>query len=178
MTQEAEAVLIAKAQQDPSAFKEIYRLYIDRIFYYVLSRSDRRADAEDITAQAFLEALESLPNYQHRGHFTAWLFTIVRHRIADFYREKLPERAVEGRDLPEHEEGLLVKTIQQENLRRLQLLLAHLPEGERELLRLRFAGELKFSEIAVLLGRKESAVKMSFYRLLGRLQSQMEVRDA
>ena len=178
MAQETEAALIAKAQQDPAAFRGIYREYVDRIFYYVLSRSDSRADAEDITAQVFLDASENLPGYRHRGYFAAWLFTLARHRIADFYRKRQPERAIEERELAARGEDLLAKTIQQENLKRLQRLLAQLTEEERELLRLRFAGGLKFAEIAALLGRKESAVKMSYYRLLERLKSQMEVGDA
>lgn len=53
-------------------------------------------------------------------------------------------------------------------------LIAALPEEERELVRLRFAARLSFDEIAAVLGKKTSAVKMALYRLLGRMEKQLE----
>jgi RNA polymerase sigma-70 factor (ECF subfamily) len=178
----AEAAAIYRARRDPSEFAALYRLYVERVFYYVLSRADSRSDAEDITAQVFLDALESLPAYRHRGHFAAWLFTIARHRLADFYRGKPPagppERLAAVQERASSPVDLLAGMIQAERLDCLSQLLKQLDERERELLRLRFAAGLSFAEIAALVGSKESAVKMRYYRLLDRLQSQMETDHA
>ncbi len=62
-------------------------------------------------------------------------------------------------------------------MRGLAELVAALQDGERELLGLRFAAGLSFAEMASLLKRKESAVKMSLYRLLERLERQLEAKD-
>ena len=193
--QEVEAAAIERAQRDPMEFSAIYRQFVDRVFYYVLAKADSRGDAEDITAQVFLDALESLPRYRHRGHFAAWLFTIARHRLADFYRQNRAERlnADPGRrpglrpsptgpattgSAPTEGVDPLGEIIEVEHLERLSKLVAELKEDERELLRLRFAAGLNFAEIAALQGRKESAIKMSTYRLLARLNSQMEAGHA
>ena len=56
-------------------------------------------------------------------------------------------------------------------------LLETLNDEERELLRLRFLAELKFSEIANLLGVNEVTIKKKIYRLLERLQNQVEDSD-
>ena len=45
---------------------------------------------------------------------------------------------------------------------------------EMEILRLRFTAKLQFSEIATLLKRKPSSIKMAYYRLLARLANKME----
>ena len=64
--------------------------------------------------------------------------------------------------------------IAQENLKKLNELLSLVDDNEREILRLRFAAKLQFSEIASLLKRKPSTIKMAYYRLLARLKSKME----
>ena len=98
-TKEVEATIIERAQRNPAEFAAIYRLYVERIFYYLLSKADSRDDAEDITAQVFLDALENLPSYRHKGHFAAWIFTIARHRLADFYRRRKSEPLRQGQEI-------------------------------------------------------------------------------
>ena len=68
-------------------------------------------------------------------------------------------------------------SIQSDQAKIVQTLIKKLPEDEQELLRLRFIAELSFSNIARLLHKSEDAVKKSTYRLLARLQSQVEVNN-
>jgi RNA polymerase sigma-70 factor (ECF subfamily) len=70
---------------------------------------------------------------------------------------------------------VLQQVIQTEQIAALAKLISTLNEEEHELIRLRYIAELSFSEIGRLLNRSEEAVKKSFYRLLARLQSQLEV---
>jgi len=70
---------------------------------------------------------------------------------------------------------VLQQVIQTEQIATLAELISALPEEEQELIRLRYIAELSFSEMGRLLNRNEDAVKKSLYRLLARLQSQLEV---
>jgi RNA polymerase sigma-70 factor (ECF subfamily) len=177
--EDGQTALIARAQRDPSAFAALYHRYVSPVFYYLLARVGSRRDAEDLTAQVFLEALESLPAYRHRGFFAAWLFTIARHRLADFHRRSRPEVPLDqAQETTDQATDPLTQVVQGERLQRLAKLVAQLDEDERELLRLRFAAGLRFAEVAAMQRRKESAVKMGYYRLLERLKSQMEADHA
>jgi hypothetical protein len=73
--------LVAQAQQTRGkpneAYAELYRRNLNRIYRYVLIQVGDVSDAEDITAQTFLSALNSLKSYRGGG-FTAWLFGIAR----------------------------------------------------------------------------------------------------
>ncbi len=170
--------LAAEAQRDPAAFALLYRRYLARVYRYLYTRTGNPADAEDLTSQVFLAALERLERYRPAGHFAAWLFSIARRKAADHYRASRPETALEA--LPEPA-GMgndpLSQMVQEEDLRRLAAALAGLEADEQELLRLRFAAGLDFKEIARLLGRKTSAVKMATYRLLERLERRLEAED-
>jgi len=81
-----EASLVSSAQRDSAEFAALYDRYFRQIYHYLYGRVGSAAEAEDLTAQTFLAALEALPRYHHRGHFAAWLFTIARNKARDFFR--------------------------------------------------------------------------------------------
>jgi RNA polymerase sigma-70 factor (ECF subfamily) len=165
--------LVEQARMDPEAFAILYRRYLPRLYRYLYRKTSNPHEAEDLTAQVFIEALEGLTQgrYRRGGSFPAWLFTIARRRVADFYRKR---PAVALGDLPSPEPGLLAALEKSEDVRRLAHLLARLDENRQELLRLRFSAGLSFAEISLIDGRSEAAVKMAFYRTLDVLRIQWE----
>jgi RNA polymerase sigma factor (sigma-70 family) len=167
--------LIASTPRDPAAFGLLYRRYLDPLYRYLAARVGNPAEVEDLTSQVFLAALEGLGRYHSQGHFPAWLFSIARRKVADHYRGRRPQVPLEQAfNLASPSNDPLTQALRAEELEDLQKQLALLKEEDRELLRLRFAAGLNFGEIAVVLGRNESAVKMAFYRLLQRLEKQLE----
>ena len=173
---EDEPALIRAAQTDAEAFAILYDRYVQRLYHYCYHRTNNVRDAEDLTAQTFLAALEALPHYRQDGHFAAWLFTIARNKVMDFYR-RTPHLSLEestAQPLLSDLAGEAENSQQKEGLLR---ALRALTEEERELIRLRYAAELPFVEIARSLRKSENATKKMLYRLLGRLKSQMEAED-
>lgn len=169
---EDEAALVAAACRNPAAFAPLYDRYVQPVYRYLHSRVGSSTEAEDLTAQTFLKALESLPHYRHRGYFSAWLFSIARSKAMDYFRRR---RAIPlNESLPAPGSDLLAAATHDAEIERLSGLLGMLEDEERELVRLRYVAELSFREMAVVLGRNEEAVKKSLYRLLARLQSQLE----
>ena len=168
-----EASLVSSAQRDPAEFAAIYDRYFRQVYRYLYSRVGRAAEAEDLTAQTFLAALEALPGYRARSHFAAWLFTIARNKARDFYRGGMPPIPLDENH-PDKADDPLAQVIQTDQVEQLANLIRKLDADELELLRLRFSADLSFGEIGVCLGRKEDTVKKTFYRLLARLQRQLE----
>jgi len=172
-----EAELVRATRQDPGRFSEIYELYIRRIYRYLYSRVGNTQEAEDLTAQVFLAALETFEHFREDGYFGAWLFGIARNKVADHFRRH-EHTAPLGEDDPSPAgEDVLAGVIRSERAAALEALIRALPEGERELLRLRFIGEMSFRDMARALKKNEDAVKKSLYRLLERLQQQLEVSN-
>lgn len=170
-----EDALVAQAKRDPRAFEKLYLLYVQPLFRYLHSRIGSVPEAEDATAQTFLAAFEGIQRYQHEGHFAAWLFSIARYKAMDYFRQRRPQASLEVAERLTHEQpDLLQQSIHAERVAGLSKLIAVLPEEERELIRLRYVADLPFAEIARLAGKNEDAVKKILYRLLARLQSQLE----
>ncbi|MHB0875122.1 MAG: RNA polymerase sigma factor [Anaerolineae bacterium] len=166
-----DAGMVRAARTDAAAFAPLYRHYVTPVYRYVYSHVGNAADAEDLTAVVFTQALQQLPHYRERGNFAAWLFTIARRRIADYHRGRPRQVSLdEAEDHPLADAEPQDSLERAEDRERLERLLAGLSESELELLRLRYAAGLKHGQIAVVLGKREAAVKMAVSRLLGRLR--------
>ncbi len=167
--------LIEKTGLNVAGFQKIYTLWLTRVYQYVYARVGNSHDAEDLTSQIFLKAYEAFPRYKHRGHFAAWLFTIARNEITMFYRGR---KSVEvSLDVVEHADSgqdVLNTIVNSGEIDQLKQIISTLPAQEQELIYLRYVTEMKFSDMALVLGRKEDTVKKSFYRLQTRLRSLLE----
>lgn len=171
-----ESVLIRAAQADPAAFDALYRRYLGRVYWYLRARLPEAGDADDLTQQVFLHALEALPRYRDRGvPFSAWLFRIARNTSIDAHRRRRPvipwTRApvVAQRGTEQDPEA---RVLQREELHRLRAILATLRPEQCELLALRFAAGLTAHEIAVVVGKSEAAIKKRLARTMHVLKEQ------
>lgn len=171
-----DSVLTKQSREgDADAFAELYRRYLPPVYRFIFRRvSGNAVVAEDLTSQVFLEALNNLTAYRERGRFVAWLFTITRRRLVDYYR-KLEATSLE--DVPEALLGTSDELEENENRNRLKQVLSRLDEEKRELLQLRFSADLSFADMAAILGKNEAAVKMSLYRALDDLREQWEAEN-
>lgn len=169
--------LVAEARRDPAAFAPLYDFYIESIYRYIYSRVQDTAEAEDLAAQTFLSALEALPRYQDKGFFSAWLFSIARSKVVDHFRDKKREKMAEKTEEATDHPDFLGRIIQAQDVQWLSATIHALKEDDRELIYLRYVAGLTFPEMAALLGKRVDAVKKSVYRLLTRLQNQMEAEN-
>lgn len=148
-----------------------------QVFGYLFSRLGNVHEAEDITAQTFLVAYKSFKTLRQDEHFLSWLFGIARNKAMDHFRQRKKDVLIDEADNIPMEEDTLQGLIQSEQAAALSKLIQALPEDERELLRLHFLAKMSFPEIAHLLHRNKETVKKTIYRLLARLQSQLEVSN-
>ncbi len=152
--------LIDRAKNlDRNAFGEIYELYVDGIYRYVFYRLFDKKDAEDVTEEVFIKAMNGIVGYQaDKGSFTGWLYGIARNTVIDYFRLVRRETAVVEAAAARRTEktggetdAFVIEMIKQ--------ALAGLTEDQREVIVLRFYAGLKISEIAVHMDKPETAVK-------------------
>ena len=157
-------------------FTELYRRNATNVFYYLYSRVRNVADAEDLASQTFVTALESLPNLRDPLKFTPWVFTIARNKAFDFFRKAQRRPTVDFDEELNQTKATIGELSQadQDRLCDLERLISRLNPLEQEYLRLRIVADLPFAEIASILNEPEIRIKKKYYRLLERLQAQVE----
>ena len=177
---QTESELVEAGREDPQAFAVLYEQYVDRIYAYIYHRVGNVHDAEDLTARTFYRALERLDQYEDRGlPFSAWLFRIAHNLVANWYRDRQRRRFLSLDRLWGHShdgdtpEGQVEREARQAAL---WSAIDRLPAERRNLLLLKFGGQLTNVEIGEFLEKSESAVKSLYFRTLASLRDDLESR--
>ena len=174
-----EQSLIRRAQQrDQAAFAQLYEEYFDKIYRYITLKIGNKTEAEDLTQQVFLKALQSISSFKWRGiPFSAWLFRIAHNQVVDYLRKQnrnpipLNESLVSGGDNPQS----LVE--QKMDFERLLSVTRQLTEAQREVISLRFVGELSIAQVAKTMGRSQGAVKALQHSAIVTLRKTLRVTE-
>jgi RNA polymerase sigma factor (sigma-70 family) len=169
---------LALRQRD--AFGEIYVRYSDRIFRYAAGRTGSWTVADDVLNDTMVGALEGLHRYDSdKGSFASWLFTIASRRVADHERGRAQFwRFLNRRGTSDVTDDLLDAMIRDEDQERIRLAVQRMPARQREIVLLRYAGEMSFRDVARVLGISEGAARMRVNRALRRLAEEMGAQHA
>jgi RNA polymerase sigma-70 factor (ECF subfamily) len=174
---DSEARLARRARTDRSAFSELYEAHAARVYHYLLARTSSPAEAEELTSRVFLNALTRLDQYSGRGSFQAWLMTIARNLLFNWYRDRgrrpptedLTAAATVAADVPGPEAGLE----RNERIARVREAVGDLSADRQQLISLKYVDGLPNAEIGRIMGRSEGAVKALHHRTLRELQQRL-----
>ena len=167
-----DAHLAHQARTNADAFAELYRRHVTSVYRYHMAHTGNVKEAEDLTSQTFMAALEGIRSYRGTGSFVAWIMGIASRKRALFFRGNRPEAPLEA--------ALHVPTpglpTDKAAARRLQIdqvyhALKQISPERAEALILYFFGGLNAVETGRVLGKSEAAVKMLISRGLNDLRT-------
>jgi RNA polymerase sigma-70 factor (ECF subfamily) len=158
---------------DTIAFEELLDRYSRAIYNFALRMLGNGDDAEDASQQTFIQAFESLPGTRPDAPFRPWLFQVARNKCIDLIRRRrtVPLSSLQREEdepveidppdtRPRPEELYERAELQQI----LQDAIADLPLRTREVVVMRYVGELTFAEIGESMGIPENTAKTLFQR--------------
>jgi RNA polymerase sigma factor (sigma-70 family) len=164
-------------QQPCSLASALYDRYAASIFAYARLHTASWEDAEDLTLEVFLTALEHdnlswLTDIQQ----LVWLRRVAHNKLADHYRRSVRLPVVPLEQVAEtvsYQEALSPEqlALRSEELERLYKAVGRLPLLQQQVLRLRFGDGLRFAEMAILLNKHEAAIRKLCSRTLARLRT-------
>jgi RNA polymerase sigma factor (sigma-70 family) len=152
-------------------FEQAYDEHLQRVYAFFAYRVGSRTDAEDLTQQTFERALRAWERFDpRRASLATWLLVIARNLLIDHFRAARPEVGLEGVAEGAASGGELELGLDPE----LAAALSELGDREREIIALRFGGDLAGPEIASLTGLSLANVQQILSRSLRRLRARLE----
>jgi RNA polymerase sigma-70 factor (ECF subfamily) len=156
---------------DRKAIAQFVELHADEVYRFISHRLDRPEAVDDLVQEVFLGAWKALPHFRGESELLTWLLGIARHKIGDYYGERL-QRLILADETDEDEapEGLTVVPDFDERLDRQRLeararqILSTLPDSYRAVLVWRYWDQRPLAEMAAISGNTEKSIE----RLLAR----------
>ncbi len=176
--QEEESLIRRAQQRDQVALTQLYEENFDRIYRYIVLKIGDRTEAEDMTQQVFLNALQSISSYRWKGMpFASWLYRIAHNQVVDYLRKKTRHASVpldESISRADADSDPKHVTERKMEIEELVVATKKLTTAQQEVISLRFAGELSIAEVARVMGKSEGAVKSLQHRALASLRRLLE----
>ncbi len=173
MNDEEKKLVKGAKKGDKSAFGALYKIFLSRIYRFILYLIYDSHLAEDLTQETFLRAWKYLPKFSlKKGTFQAFLYKIARNLVIDHQRKKKSVLLnIEFGESIAVNENFEEKLIADERVKKVREALSGLAEFDRQLIVLRYFDELSFAEIAKVVGKKEGAIRVRTHRALKTLKN-------
>lgn len=150
---------------DKEALNIIVGKYYDEIYRFCVYLTGNDMDSYDITQEIFLKFIKYVDSYRYKN-LKGYLLIIARNSCCDYFRHKkdtlwiedMAESGKEDSQITDMEDGMLLR----------QTLL-RIPPEQREVIILHVYEELKFVEIAKMLGCNLSTVKSRYFQGIKKL---------
>lgn len=180
MPQDEESLVQRAQHRDQEAFTQLYEEHFDKIYRYVALRIGNETEAEDMTQQVFLNALQSISSFKWKGRpFSAWLFRIAHNQVVDYLRKKAKQATVPLNEslTSSHNDNPQSVVEQRLDIERLLLATQQLTEAQREVISLRFTSELPIAQVAKVMGKSQGAVKALQHSAIVALRQTLRVTE-
>ncbi len=143
---------------------KIYRENAQTIYKYLCSLTQNSELAEELTQETFFQAIKGIDKFRGDCKISVWLCSIAKKL---WYKEleKRNRHKIEPLDnMIPSKESIENKSLN--NLEKVEIfrLMHNLDAITKEVMYLRLAGELQFSEIAAIMGKTENWARVTYYR--------------
>ena len=148
-------------------FSILYQRYASKVYSKCIFMLKNDALAKDATQEIFTKIFLNLSKFSERSKFSTWVYSITYNFCIDTIRKKKKEKNLfsdEIENAPDIIEEVSDEAMMEMEVKRLKHVLKEIPSGDRAVLLMKYQDELSIKEIAEILDKTESAIKMKIKR--------------
>lgn len=165
--------------QAAACFKVLYNRYVGKIFAKCIAILKDEVAAQDATQEIFTKIFLNLARFKEQARFSTWVYSITYNYCIDHLRRKKKQKDLFSDDLERApdlaEEEISDKIILEIELDQLEHILQEIPDSDRMVLLMKYQDRMSIKEIAGIIDKTESAVKMKIKRAKAKAR---QTRDA
>ena len=161
-----EVIHVYLRKQASNCFTLLYDRYAAKIFSKCISLLKDEALAQDATQEIFTKIFLNLSRFEEKSQFSTWVYSVTYNFCIDYLRRK-NKQDIFSEDIekaPELEDDIPDEELLQMELRPLRIVLEKMPDGDRAILLMKYQDEMSIKDIADMLDKTESAIKMQIKR--------------
>lgn len=174
MTEECQLMLLVQ-QGQLDKLAPLFEAYKIKLFNYFLQRGHSRSASEDLVQETFTKVLAYRGSFNAQGTFRSWLYGVARNTAVDHYRKHKQSNQHESLDMQapevdyEHSADLAESLMKNQRLDNFQRSLDQISAQDSEIILLSRVHQLKYDDIAALLGCNLNTLKSKMQAALNRL---------
>ncbi len=167
-------LMVLVQQGDTQAFQELIRLYQRKVYRVINTYHRNPDDAMEVLQDTFLKVFTSRQTWERKRSFSAWLYRIAINASIDRYRRSGKSKTSSLEDVMESQlqksatirpsRGPLERLRDIDRRRLLERAIRRLPERQREVLTLKYFGDMQLEEIAAALECPLGTVKSNLHK--------------
>ena len=146
----------------------LFEQYHKHLYNFFLRQTRNPQESEDLVQDVFFRMLKYRHTYRAEGKFTTWMFSIAHNAKIDFYRKKKRrgDKVEEIETLVDVDRNPEEALEQESEASIIKKALAKLSDDKREVLLLSRFQDMRYEEIAKIMGCKVGTIKARVHRAL------------
>jgi RNA polymerase sigma factor (sigma-70 family) len=165
---DSQLIALYLRDQNPAYFTQLYRRYAGKVYAKCYSMLSDEGLARDATQDIFIKVMLNLAKFSEQSSFSTWIYSITYNYCIDMIRKrkKAPLLFTEdvGKISQETEVNIPDSVLLEMKQERLEAVLERLPAGDKAILMMKYQDDLQIKQIAEVLSKTESAIKMQIMR--------------
>lgn len=150
-----------------SYFTMLYTRYSGKVYSKCISLLKDEQLSDDATQDIFLKIYLNLAKFSGKSKFSTWVYSITYNYCIDYIRRKKKERNLFSEDIEnvgEPLEDVEDHELLEMEVGRLKKVMNVIPAGDRAVLLMKYQDDMSIRDIAGILQKSESAIKMKIKR--------------
>jgi RNA polymerase sigma-70 factor (ECF subfamily) len=156
------------------AFEELVSRYEHRLYAFAMQWRHNSTEAREVTQDAFVRAFQALAQFDAGRSFAPWLFAILRRKCVDYYRRSPPVAEETAPETPDFDDPAELLSRREESEEVWRLARRHLGMDQYQAIWLRYAEDMDVSQIALVLGKSQTHVKVMLFRARRKLAKPLQ----
>lgn len=172
-------VQLQDAKTKDKAFRELIKLYKERLYWHIRKIVISHDDADDVLQNTFVKIYRNIGNFNQNSKLYSWMYRIATNESITFINKRAKQRSLNIADYQQELATTLVSDAfftGDEIQLILQRAIATLPQKQQLVFNMKYFDELKYDEISAILETSVGALKASYFHAVKKIENYIKTK--